>query len=67
MIRLTIELDDETYARLAEMATAKGMSVERAATAMLTARVAQTSPREFEAIVAQVLEEYRPVLRRLAE
>ena len=68
-MRLTIELYDETYARLAELAAAKGITV-----AALMKQSAQSGARDedlrepdIERAASEVIEEYRPVLRRVAE
>jgi hypothetical protein len=69
MVRLTIELDDVTYARLAATAAAKGITVAALMeqSAERGARDDESPAPDFEQAGTEVIEEYRPVLRRLAE
>lgn len=65
MVRLTIELDDETYARLEEAAKAGQTTV-----AELIARSARNAPEqnaELEHVIDEMLEAYRPTFDRLAQ
>ncbi len=65
MTTITIELDDDVAARLSRAAEARGVDVSA-----LLATVAGTidAPSdEFVAVTRSIIEEYRPVLRRLGE
>lgn len=68
MVRLTIELDDDTYARLEALAGATSVAPERAAADVLAMRLQadQVSPHVHE-IIQRQLDQYRDVFRRLGE
>jgi len=68
MVRLTIELDDETYARLAELAQTTAVPPERAAAAMLARDVEDAIvSADVRAIIGRQIEAYGQVFRRLGE
>ena len=68
MVRLTIELDDETYARLAELAQTASTPPERAAAAMITRGIEDAGvSAKVRAIIGRQIEAYGQVFRRLGE
>lgn len=68
MVRLTIELDDETYARLAELAQTTAVPPERAAAAAVARGLEDAAvSADVRTIIARQIEAYGQVFRRLGE
>ncbi|MEX0784057.1 MAG: hypothetical protein WD557_15560 [Dehalococcoidia bacterium] len=68
MPAITIELDDVTFGRLQRRAESTGTTVEHVLAEAAVARLKQDVPdEEFEGVVARLIENYRPLLKRLAE
>ncbi len=68
MPAVTIELDAETYRRLAKRAAEAGTSLDELVGRLARAEAAnaEVAP-DVERAAAEVIERYRPVLRRLGE
>ncbi|MGE5595001.1 MAG: hypothetical protein ACM3S1_03070 [Hyphomicrobiales bacterium] len=70
MVMLTIELDESTYRQPSKRAAESNLSVQELAAAQLASSYAAAEgevSEEFQAVTAEIIETYRPVLRRLAE
>lgn len=69
MVRLTIELEDDTFGGLLVVANQLGVSVETVIVAAVERELEQDEgpTSEFLADVDGMIETYRPVLHRLAQ
>ena len=65
MTTITVELEDEVAARLKRAADARGVDVSELL-ATVAGEISAPSP-EFVTVARAVIDEYRPVLRRLGE
>ncbi|MGH2633734.1 MAG: hypothetical protein ACRDG3_10020 [Tepidiformaceae bacterium] len=70
MTTLQITLDDDVYARLAARAGERNLTVEQAVEQAAVAELLESDDmpdNEFEALVDEMIETYRPVFHRLAQ
>lgn len=69
MTTLQITIDDDVYARLAARASLRSLTVEQMLeqAALAEARDDEMPDADFEALIDEMIDTYRPVFHRLAQ
>jgi predicted polyphosphate/ATP-dependent NAD kinase len=67
MPAVVVDIDSDTYERLSAIAKERGVTVPAVVQSIVQAAAIREPNQEFMRAVREVIEEYRPVLNRLAE